>query len=113
MSIDVRWRRDGEVVVASVSGRIDSTGSEEFRKLLDEGIESGDRRLVLDFGDVGYINSSGLRVCLKLAKRFGGSRFAVCGLSGAVGEIFSISGFDKMVRIHSTCEEALGDLRGG
>ena len=40
------------------------------------------------------------------------ARFALCSLSEPVREIFEVSGFDKIIPIHSSQDEAISALGG-
>ena len=112
MTIDVTWERHDGVAVAIVSGRIDSTRTGEFQSKLESGIEAEDTALVLDFGEVSYINSSGLRVGLRLAKqcRAAGRRFGICNLSQATRDIVAISGFDQVIPVFESRTRALNQV---
>lgn len=112
MRIDVKWRQEGGIAVASILGRIDNTSSDRFLALMEEGLSSGPRALLMDFGRVSYISSAGLRVCLILAKRFRstGQAFALCSLSDVNREIMAISGFDKLIMVHEDPASAIATL---
>ncbi|MDE0073241.1 MAG: hypothetical protein OXU32_04560, partial [Gammaproteobacteria bacterium] len=49
MRIDVKWRQEGDIAIASILGRIDSLSSDRFQALLEEGLSSGPRALLMDF----------------------------------------------------------------
>ena len=113
MRVDVKWRREGDVAVASILGRLDGSGSDTFLALVEKGLNSGDRALLLDFADVTFISSAGLRVCLVLAKRFSGSGkgIAMSSLSVEQREVIAVSGFDRLVPVHDAPDDALAELR--
>ncbi|MDE2989434.1 MAG: STAS domain-containing protein [Chloroflexota bacterium] len=113
MRIDVKWRREGDIAIASLLGRIDNTSSDRFLAMAEDGLESGDRALLLDFGRVSYPSSAGLRVCLILARKFSapGQAIAICSLSALNREVVAVSGFDQMIPVHDTIESAIASLR--
>ena len=84
------------------------------RMTLDSVIEEGDRAVILNFQDLMYISSAGIRVVLMTAKSLQRreARFALCSLSEPVREIFEVSGFDKIIPIHSSQDEAISALGG-
>ena len=96
MGIDVTWERHAGIAIAVLSGRIDSSNIDVLQNKLGAGIGPDDSALILDFEHVSYINSSGLRVGLAIAKqcRQSGRRFGICKLSDATRDIVAISGFD-------------------
>ena len=114
MTVDVEWERHDGIAVAIVGGRIDSTHTGEFQSKLESGIEAEDSALVLDFGNVSYINSSGLRVGLRLAKqcRAAGRRFGICNLSRETRGIVAISGFDQVIPVFESRTRALDQVSG-
>lgn len=112
MRIDIKWRQEGDIAVASILGRIDSASSDRFQTLMEEGLSSGPRALLMDFERVSYISSAGLRVCLVLAKRFrtAGQALAMCSLSDVNREIVAVSGFDKLIMVHEDPESAIAAM---
>lgn len=97
--------------MVSVSGRMDTLTAPEFEKAGTEWISEGCNDIVLDLADLEYISSAGLRSILAVAKRLlptGGS-FILCGMTGVVEEVFSISGFDSFLPVYATREEALSE----
>ena len=109
MTVEITWERNDGVAVAIVSGRIDSSHTDEFQSRLESGMEAEDSALVLDFERVSYINSSGLRVGLRIAKqcRASGRKFGICNLSGAARDIVAISGFDQVIPVFESRTRAL------
>jgi anti-anti-sigma factor len=96
-----------------VSGRIDTgTAADAERKLTAE-VRQG-RRVVLDMTLVPYVSSAGLRVVLMTAKLAKANRGAVSlfGLQSTVREVFTMSGFDKVVTICDDESAALAALAG-
>ncbi len=81
MQIDVA-ERNGAAVLRPASARVDLQVAGEFRTALLELIDGGHHRLVVDMGDVHFVDSSGLGALvsalktLKLLKREGDIRLA-------------------------------------
>jgi anti-anti-sigma factor len=109
MGFDIKWERIQDLLVAIVLGRIDGSNAEEFQHALDAGIQPDDCALLLDFERVAYISSAGLRVCLAMARQFNGpgKQFGLCSPSDPVLEVFTISGFDKIISIYESREAAI------
>ena len=98
--------------VLKPKGRLDSSTGPAFEGELLQLINSGAGRLLLDFSDLVYISSAGLRVVLLAAKRLqsANGRLALCSLSPQIAEVFRISGFDAILDIHPSSESALARL---
>lgn len=74
MEISVKPLKHVDIV--SVNGRIDSATAPEFDNALKGLLEHGRKKLVLDFTNLDYISSAGLRAmlsALKSAKNSGGN----------------------------------------
>ena len=101
-------RADG-TVIAKADGRIDSSNSRDFHSELEAVVADSDAALVLDFEDVAYISSAGMRVILLTAKSLqkSGTKFVLCSMDDSIREVFKISGFDKIIDIHHSQAEAL------
>ena len=114
MGIDVTWERHDDIAIAVLRGRIDSSNSDELQSKLEAGIDADDSALVLDFGHVSYINSSGLRVGLRIAKqcRRAGRKFGICRLSDETRNIVAISGFDQVIPVLDSRNRALNQVSG-
>ena len=110
--MDVTSQRTGGALVVSVEGRVDGANARKFQKAVETVIEDSDRAVVLDMENLSYISSAGLRSILLIAKGLQkrDSRFAVCSLQNAISEVFRIVGFDKIVTIHSSQEDAVSAL---
>ncbi len=111
----IEWERQGDVVVAVLSGRIDGGNAGALHRRLEEAVSPRDHDLVLNFDRVSFISSAGLRVNLLMAKQFDGAgrKFAVCSLSGTVRAIFKSTGFDRVIAIHESQADAFEALGNG
>ena len=107
--MEISADRDGGAVIARANGRIDSSNSREFHSSLEAVIDEDDSAVVLDFEDVSYISSAGMRVILLTAKglQSSGVKFVLCSMNESIREVFQISGFDKIIPIHGSQSEAL------
>ena len=93
------------------AGRIDNVTGPAFERDVLQQIEGGQRRLLLDFADLVYISSAGLRIVL-LAKRMksAGGRLVLCSLNPQIAEVFDISGFNRILDILPSRDAALSNL---
>jgi anti-sigma B factor antagonist len=101
-----------EVSVFKLKGRLDSKTSPEFEKKVFDAIELGSKNMIVDFEDLDYISSAGLRVILKATKDLKRSegQFVLCSMKDYVKEVFEISGFDTFLPIVSTMDDAMGKM---
>ena len=110
--MEITTERQDRVLSVHVSGRIDAGNASEFEETVRTAIEDGDRTVIMDFENLLFISSSGLRVVLMTAKRMRrrDAAFALCSLSGALLDVFRMSGFEKIIAIHPTRADALASL---
>jgi anti-anti-sigma factor len=118
MNIQAETRAGVEIV--RPAGRIDSSNAGAFERAIGEVLDRGGRFLVLDFSQIEYISSAGLRSTLIAGKRMrtiAGGRLVLCSLAPQVREIFEISGFLAIFTICASLEAALtaceGEAAGG
>ena len=115
MALGIAWERQDEIAIAILRGRIDGNTTEQLQDSLESGMGPDDRGLILDFAQVSYINSSGLRVGLRIAKhcRETGRKFGICNLSDATRDIVAISGFDQVIPVFESRNRALNQVSSG
>ncbi len=100
--MDVEEQLEGEVLVVSPIGRLDSLSSPALGARLDSLAQGGRTRLVLDLARVDFVSSAGLRVILTAVKKAHAAqgRFALCSVQPPVQEVLEISGFTSLLSIH-------------
>ncbi len=104
-------REQAGVLIVSVSGRIDHVSSEEFTQALEPLLQHcapGHSALLLDFANVDYISSAGLRVLMMASRRAKAQRgiFAIAALQPMVQEVFAISRFNLIVPCYGSVDAA-------
>lgn len=107
--MEVNENIEGEALILSPVGRIDSSTAAQFQEITLGKISEGHGRLVIDFSNVDYISSAGLRVILMAAKRCKAANggFAMCNLAAHIKEVFEISGFLKILTLAENQEDAI------
>jgi anti-anti-sigma factor len=108
-AMEIQKERVGETDVATVSGRLDGIYATAFAKEVGELITGTNPKILIDFTDIDYVSSAGLRGLLLLVKKAkaSGALFALCGLNEQVREVLDISGFSSMFSIYSDRAEGL------
>ena len=82
-------------------GRLDTKTAQDFEKEALKWVEEGCRGVALELSGIDYVASAGLRSILVLAKKLQSveGRVVLFGMSGVVEEVFSISGFDRLIPV--------------
>lgn len=108
--MSVTRERNGEILIVSAAGQINSANAAELETCLLEWVQEGEHKWVLDMAGVEYISSAGLRVVLLLAKRLkqNGGHLVLCSLQPHVLEVFDISGFLSILDVADSRDAALG-----
>ena len=106
--MDITSETDGDLVRFHLVGHVDTTTSDSVTQAVNAAMAAGGRRLIFDMRDVSYVSSAGLRVILIAARqaRAVGGGAAVFALQPRVEKIFAVSGFDKVVPVATSGEEA-------
>ncbi len=112
MAIQVNWTRNSGILVAKPVGRVYSSDYLDWQSELESGIKPDDRKLVVDFEQVPYLSSAGLRILLITSKRFTqpDHAFGVCALPRPVRKVLAASGFEEIISIYESEEEAVAAI---
>ena len=102
----IRSERTREGLLIVVEGRLDSYTAEVFRKEVVAEIGGRDGATVMDLAAVTFVSSAGLRALLMIA-RSEGVEVRLCCLLPEVRAVFTMSGFDRLLTIFESREEAL------
>ena len=95
--------------IFKLNGRLDSNTSQGFEKKIFQAIGDGSKSMIIDFKDLEYISSAGLRVILKATKALKREegKMMLCDMQGYVKEVFEIAGFDSFLPIVGTMDDAI------
>jgi anti-anti-sigma factor len=104
---------DGTQLI-NLSGRLDSVTSNILESSLQKLFEDQGILVAINFSELHYISSAGLRVVLMIAKRAkqAKGRLVLFGLQSHVKEIFEISGLLKILEVVNDQSEAQALIKG-
>jgi anti-anti-sigma factor len=102
-------RRRGATAVLDLHGEIDAGADAALHAAYEQAASCGAPEVLLDFGDVSYINSTGIALIVALVAhaRGAGLRLLACRLSEHYREIFEITRLDDYITVVPD-ESALG-----
>ena len=90
---------ENEKLTISLEGRLDTTTAPQLEEELKASLD-GVKELVLDFTNLEYISSAGLRVLLSAQKVMNTQgEMKVTGVNEIIGEIFDVTGFADILTI--------------
>jgi anti-sigma B factor antagonist/stage II sporulation protein AA (anti-sigma F factor antagonist) len=109
---DLKEEQKGDVFIVRIKGRLDAISSPFAEKKICDSVESGQSKILLDMSGVTYLSSAGMRMLLSSTKKLKtySGRLAVCSTSSNVMDVLKISGFDHVLELFKTEEEALKHL---
>jgi len=111
--MEIREDKRGDIVIVGLKGRLDASTSNRLEERLLALIDGGEKRFVIDFSQLDYISSSGLRVLLMAAKRLrdANGKIVLSSLKDHIKEVFDIAGFSSIFPIFHSQEEAINGFQ--
>jgi serine/threonine-protein kinase RsbW len=99
-------------------GRLDFSAASHFQQHVEQALAGADAApaaLLPDCAALEYVSSAGLRIFLLAARasQRAGIAFALSALQPAVREVFELSGFSRMMPVHTDRDAALAQLPSG
>jgi len=110
--INLREPDAAKIKIITVEGELEMFTSIKLKKYLDNIIDAGMNKVILDFEAMTYVNSLGLGILteiLKKTKKEGGA-LALINLSDEVRKIFEITKLVKFFKIFETEKDAVNYL---
>ncbi|MGH7560368.1 MAG: STAS domain-containing protein [Gemmatimonadales bacterium] len=97
------------VAIVRIDGQLIVGNRQELKAMVQDGLDRGERKFLIDCTQTGYIDSSGLGVLVSLAKRVRelGGELRIAGLNEDLRSLFELTKLDSLFHISPTSEEAL------
>src|SRR5947207_6391313 len=88
-----------EALELRLRGRLDASWADHVGKAIDDAIRAGSHQIELNFAQVDYLSSAGLRLILKYYKQLKGvqGRLTITQPSGGADAILKMAGFAEMM----------------
>ncbi|HZS48038.1 MAG TPA: STAS domain-containing protein [Blastocatellia bacterium] len=95
--------------VIHLAGNLDINAAKALEDKLVPLIESGEKNIIIDFDQLNYISSSGLRVLVFAANKLlpDKGKMDFCGMKDHIKQVFEITGFLTIFRIFPNLAEAI------
>lgn len=99
--MNIKVTEDGGKHRVTLNGTIDIPSAENLKQSLHELLEKGIKELVIDFGEVDSIGSSGIGALLLTHKEYTakGIHFSIVNLNKEITALFKIIKLDKLFKI--------------
>jgi anti-anti-sigma factor len=99
----------GDVLVCALEGEIDINNSPELRKSFDALVKKNEKKVLVEFTSVTYIDSSGLATLIEMFQRLKktGGQMRFSGMNQKIKNTFEITKLNKLFEIFENKEAAL------
>ncbi len=106
--MDIQVEKHGDVVVVRLIGRLDSFTSPKVDSQLRALIVQN-KKIVLNFSDLDYISSAGVRLILSASKKLelDKGKLVICCVNENVLEVIKLTGFDQILKIYNSEIESI------
>ena len=108
-NIQLKVRKDPGVMVIRIEGEVTGFAEDALMAAYNEGSNDGTHTIILDFGGLEYMNSTGigLLVTLLIRTQRQQQRLMACDLSDHYKQIFDLTRLNEAIGIYDTEAEAL------
>ncbi len=96
-----------------IKGRIDSATAPQFANAVNETIEEGRYKIVLDMSEVEFISSAGLRVLVnaqKTCRRYNRGEVVISNVPANIYSALDLAGFTALFKIFNDNLTAVGNF---
>ena len=111
---EVRSEREGQTVVAVITGEVDMSNSATIRREIAEAVTPSDDAVVVDLSELAFIDSAGLHSLIELATVLEERRqqLLLCvPKESQIGRAIEIVGLPRAVRVLASRAEAMEAAR--
>lgn len=99
----IEKKENGKEITLMPAGRLDTTTAPQLETEINACIARAETEsLILDFQDLEYLSSAGLRVLLTAHKAFmkrAGGKMTICHVNETIQEVFEVTGFLDILNI--------------
>lgn len=111
MKIDSKEEND--VVIFAIQGQIDLYHAPELKEKIQEAIERGKNKVIINLEGVSYIDSSGIGALISshsISKKQQGT-FRICHVSGSVRKVFELTKLTTFFNVDDTQADSLSAIK--
>ncbi|HSX26022.1 MAG TPA: STAS domain-containing protein [Chlamydiales bacterium] len=96
-------------IILRIDGRLDAATTPILERKLNSLTDEHHNYLLLDFSQIDYLSSAGMRLLLSATKKLKAKKGALIlfSVSSEVDEVIKMAGFDKILHICATEKEAI------
>lgn len=109
----IKFEKINDIIIAHMMGELDHHSAEEVRIKIDDELEKENlKKLILDFDNVTFMDSSGIGVVIGRYKKIKEKNGAigVVNVKGSVNRVFQLSGMFKIINCYDGIESAINNI---
>jgi len=108
LGLEIKAEEIDKIIILRLLGRLDASSSSILQQRLEILLKENYKIVILDFSNIDYLSSAGLRILLSYTKKFKElkGRLGIFSISKDVMEVIKITGFDKILSIYKSEKEA-------
>ncbi|MFL0246888.1 anti-sigma F factor antagonist [Candidatus Clostridium stratigraminis] len=109
----LKFQKEEEKLVVFMMGELDHHSAEEVRSKIDDRLDRElIAKLILDFKDVSFMDSSGIGVVIGRYKKMTAKNGKICiaNVNNSVKRVFDLSGMFKIIKVYENLEQALKNI---
>lgn len=108
LGLEIKVEEIDKIIILRLLGRLDAASSSILQDKLNIFINEKKYTLLLDFSNVDYLSSAGLRILLAFTKKCkeNKGRLGIFSVTDDVMEVIKLTGFDKILNIYKKEKEA-------
>ena len=108
----IHTEKENDVVIVAMEGEINVTNANGVREALTKLLAQGERKFLIDFKLVDFVDSSGLAVLIEMVQKLSkvNGKLRVFNVKSKIREIFEIVKIHKLISIHDDRAAALKDF---
>lgn len=112
IGVEITVEQEGDIYIIILEGRLDAATTPVVEKKLAALLDIA-KKIVVDLTDIVYLSSAGMRLLISMTKKLHGKGGEVCffGMSDDVLEIIKMAGFERILKITKTRNDALKSLK--
>ncbi|QVE49386.1 STAS domain-containing protein [Chlamydia crocodili] len=105
--MDWLTKQYGDILVVSLEGALDAVSVPKAEAFLDKKVQEGKHKMVLNFQQVTYMSSAGIRLLFSLSRLLQSRQglLCICCVQDVVADVIRIAGVDQLLPVCQSEQE--------
>jgi anti-anti-sigma factor len=109
LAVDIKTCKEGEILICILTGEMNIHHSAQLRKTFDEIIKNNEKKVVVDFSSVAFIDTAGLATLIEMLHRLQKieGHFKLSNLDEKIKKMFETLKINEFFEIYDTRADAI------